>query len=180
MSDGGAAQIEAQLVELVPVVRKWLYRLLGPGPDFDEGVQDALVELARALPAFEGRSAITTYAHPIVLRAGYRILSRRTRARRSDGDEALERIPGGDDPEERVHRRRQLERVHAVLDQLPDAQRVAFVLCAVERLPHDEAARLEGVSLETMRKRLVRARAELGRLLRSDPELAAMLGRGEG
>ncbi len=175
-----AAVIEEDLVRLVPKVRAWLYRLLGPGPDFEDAVQDALVELARALPRFEGRSALTTYAHPIALRAGYRTLARRAERARLVDDASGERAVASDDPESQAHRRRQLERLHGVLDRLPDAQRVAFVLCAVERISHEEAASLENVSVETLRKRLVRARQELARRLKADPELVAMLRGGEG
>jgi RNA polymerase sigma-70 factor (ECF subfamily) len=174
--DGAATQsTEDQLVQLVPAVRRWLYRLLGPGPDFDDAVQEALVEVARALPRFEGRSKLTTYAHPIVMRAGYKVIERRKKRRKEEGDAILERTAADDDPEERVHRRAQLERLHRVLDQLPESQRGAFVLVNVERLSHEEAAELEGVNLETLRKRLTRARAELARRLAADPELVAML-----
>jgi RNA polymerase sigma-70 factor (ECF subfamily) len=172
-------RIEAWLVELVPVVRRWLHRMLGPGPDFDDAVQEALVELARALRRFEGRAALTTYAHPVVLRTGYRFIARRKARRREDDDAVLEHVDAGEDVESRAHRRRQIERLHAVLDELADGQRMAFVLCAVERMSHEEAAALEGVSLETLRKRLVRARQELARRLAADPELVAMLRGGD-
>jgi RNA polymerase sigma-70 factor (ECF subfamily) len=174
--DGAATQsTEDQLVELVPAVRRWLYRLLGPGSDFDDAVQEALVEVARALPRFEGRSKLTTYAHPIVMRAGYKVIERRKKRRKEEGDAVLEHTAASDDPEDRAHRRAQLERLHRVLDQLPESQRGAFVLVNVERLSHEEAAELEGVSLETLRKRLTRARSELARRLAADPELVAML-----
>lgn len=175
---GAATQsTEEQLIELVPLVRRWLYRLLGPGSDFDDAVQEALVEVARALPRFEGRSRLSTYAHPIVQRTGYKVIARRKKRRQEDSDAVLEHAPAADDPEEQVHRRQQLARLHRVLDQLPEAQRGAFILCNVERLSHEDAAAREGVALETLRKRLARARGELARLLSADPELAAMLRR---
>lgn len=163
--------LEATLTELVPVVRKWMWRLLGPSQAYDDAVQDALVELARALPRFEGRSSVTTFAHPVVVRTAYRYM----RARGAPSDADIDRLPSADDPERRAVQRQQLERLHRVLGQLPEKQRVAFVLCAVERLPHAEAARIEGVSLETLRARLKRARAELARRLKADPELVDRL-----
>jgi RNA polymerase sigma factor (sigma-70 family) len=168
--------LEATLTSLVPAVRRWVYRALGPGPDFEDAVQDALVELAKALPRFEGRSQVTTFAHPVVVRTTYRYLARR-RERASHGHE-IEHATSGDDPERRAAKREQLERLYRVLDRLPDRQRMAFVLCAVERIPHEEAAVMEGVSLETLRQRLKRARAELARRLKADPELERAL-RGE-
>ncbi len=174
--DGATSQSrEDELVALVPAVRRWLYRLLGPGPDFDDAVQEALLEVARALPRFEGRSKLSTYAHPIVMRAGYKVIERRKKRRAEQDDAVVERVSADDDPEERVHHRAQLARLHRVLDQLPESQRGAFVLVNVERLSHEEAAECEGVSLETLRKRLTRARAELARRLAADPELVSML-----
>jgi len=165
--------VEETLTALVPTVRKWMWRLLGPRDAFDDAVQDALVELAKALPRFEGRSSVTTFAHPIVVRTAYRYM--RARPEQTGVPETLERAASGDDPERRAAGREQLERLHRVLQQLPLKARVAFVLCAVQRVPHAEAAAIEGVSLETLRARLKRARSELARRLRADPELSARL-----
>lgn len=170
--------VEATLIDLVPSVRAWIWRLLGPRSDFDDAVQDALVELARALPRFEGRAKVTTFAYPIVIRTAYRYMRPR---RESPLDiEGMEHIAGDDDPEQRVAKREELVRLHRVLSQLPEKPRVAFVLCSVERLSHAEAADIEGVSVDTMRARLKRAKTELARRLRADPELSAMLPRGRG
>ncbi|MBX3269252.1 MAG: sigma-70 family RNA polymerase sigma factor [Sandaracinaceae bacterium] len=173
-AEPGAAplDLEVTLTELVPVVRAWMWRLLGPRVDYDDAVQDALIELAKALPSFEGRSKVTTFAHPIVVRTAYRYMRAPREVAPSDPDT----VAGTDDPERRVAHRQELDRLHRVLGQLPETARVAFVLCAVERLAHEEAAAIEGVSVETLRARLKRAKAELARRLRADPELASMLG----
>ncbi len=163
---------ERALTELVPTVRRWMWRLLGPREGFEDAVQDALVELARALPRFEGRSSLTTFAHPVVVRTAYRHMRPAGAPRMVD---AIDQVTSGDDPERRAAGRQQLERLHRVLAQLPEKQRVAFVLCAVERVSHARAAEIEGVSIETLRARLKRARAELARRLKADPELAERL-----
>ena len=49
----GSADADA-LVALLPKVRRWLHRLLGPGAALDDVTQDALIEIARALPRFRG------------------------------------------------------------------------------------------------------------------------------
>lgn len=171
------AELEEALVELVPTVRRSVWRLLGPRADFEDVVQDALVELAKALPGFEHRAKLSTFAFTIVTRTAYRHLSRRREESTEPAD--LERLADFDDPERRAAERQQLERLHRVLDRIPERQRVAFVLCAVERVPHAEAAEIEGVSVETLRARLKRAKSELARRLRADPELRAMLPGGE-
>ncbi len=57
---------------LLPRVRGWLYRLLGGSADLDDATQDALAEIARFLPRFEGRSSLATAAHRITVRVAYR------------------------------------------------------------------------------------------------------------
>ena len=46
---GDPAAIAALLGELVPRVRAWLYRLLGPRPDLDDATQEALTAIVLSL-----------------------------------------------------------------------------------------------------------------------------------
>ncbi|MBX3250517.1 MAG: sigma-70 family RNA polymerase sigma factor, partial [Myxococcales bacterium] len=76
------------LVRLTPRLKGWLFRMLGPRFDLDDALQDALVELARAIPRFDGRSRFETYAYRIVVRA-----ASRHRRRHRPAHEALELVP---------------------------------------------------------------------------------------
>jgi RNA polymerase sigma factor (sigma-70 family) len=164
------AELERTLAALLPRVRKWLYRALGPDGPLDDAAQDTLIELARALPKFEARSSLETFAHRITLRVAYRYYGRARRLR------AL--VPGGHEPLEleRVEsaarqpdalsaEREALTRLHRYLSKLPEKRRTAFVLCAIEGLEPHEAAALVGTSAGSMRARYMHARDELARLL---------------
>ena len=59
---------------LLPKVRGWLYRLLGGSANLDDATQEALSEIARFLPRFEGRSSLRRAAHRITVRVAYRYL----------------------------------------------------------------------------------------------------------
>lgn len=162
--------LERLLILLLPRVRVWTFRLVGPRADLDDVVQDALTELALALPRFEGRSKLTTFAHRVVVRAACRAWGKRSRR----AEVALELVPATgpeSDPEARATGREALRRLYRALERLPEKRRVAFVLCAVEGLLPHEAAELEGTSGEAMRSRLMHARQELAALLRDDPYL---------
>jgi len=82
-------------------------------------------------------------------------------------DRALE-VP--DPTEEPVH---QMERVRLrgeiakALDQLPDAQREAFLMHYVEELPYETMADLLGASVSALKMRVLRARETLGAALRN-------------
>lgn len=155
-------------------VRLRLHRLLGPRADLDDAVQDALIEIAAALPSFEGRSTLRTFAARITVRVAYRYFGR-------PHHEPLElaAVASGDDPEDRVARRQTLRRMARCLEKLSEKRRVAFVLCCVEGFSPREAAEIEGVSSLVMRTRLFQARGELERLMKGDPFFDSMGERSE-
>jgi len=159
--------IDRVLRELFPEVRRWMFRQLGPRPELEDAVQDALSEIASALHRFEGRSSLATLAHRIVLRTSYRYYKKAKRPR------PVQRVDivADDDPEARVRARAALRRLHSALEQLPARRRAAFVLCAVEGFDPREAAEVMNVSPNAMRSLLCRARAQLEDILEGDDEL---------
>jgi RNA polymerase sigma-70 factor (ECF subfamily) len=171
-----ARLIERVLRELLPLVRRWAFRLLGPHPELDDAVQDALSEIAGALHRFEGRSSVATLAHKIVLRRSYRFFRRRSgwSADSIDLDELEDDEP---DPEKRALAREIATRVYACLESLPPLRRAAFVLCAIEGMGPTEAAEIAGCSPVAMRSRLHHARAELEARMREDELLAPLFAR---
>jgi RNA polymerase sigma-70 factor (ECF subfamily) len=173
---GDAGAVRATLVELLPLVRRWLVRLLGRSPELDDATQEALTEIARFLPRFEGRSKLTTAAHSITARVAYRYFG-------SAKEVALESVPELVDPsahvDARVAAREALARLQRCLRRLPAKRRAAFVLCAIEGLTPSAAAAIAGTTAIAMRCRLTFARREVARMLKGDPYLAQWL-RAEG
>lgn len=166
--------VERLVRELLPVVRKWLFRLLGPSPELDDAVQDALSEIASALHRFEGRSSVRTLAHTITLRTSYRHFRRRGAWDLELIDESFE-DQRSSDPETTTLDREVLARVYGMLERLPAQRRAAFILCSVEGMAPAEAARIAGCSGVAMRSRLFHARAELDRMMSEDELLAPMV-----
>lgn len=154
---------ERALALVVPIVRATVYRMLGPRLSRDDVVQDALIEVARALDRFEGRASLTTYARTITVRVVYRALSR---ARATDltmcEDEHVATDPT---PEAELVQRQALARLHRCLRRLPENRRTAFILCGLEEMSPHAAAELTGVSPGAMRARYMHARRELARML---------------
>jgi RNA polymerase sigma-70 factor, ECF subfamily len=170
------AAIARALRELLPRIDGWMLRLLGSRPDLEDAVQDALVELTRALPRFEGRSQLSTLAHTVTVRVAYRYYGRRAR----QAETSLELVPPPADlvdPESRAASREALRRLYRCLEKLPKKQRTAFVLCAVEGMQPAEAAQVAGIGALSMRSNLFHARRQIARMLGADPVVAALLGR---
>jgi RNA polymerase sigma-70 factor (ECF subfamily) len=65
---------------------------------------------------------------------------------------------------ERARLRGEIERA---LEQLPDAQREAFLMHYVEELPYETMADLLGASVSALKMRVLRSRVALGAALRN-------------
>lgn len=170
----GSAAADA-LVALLPKVRRWLHRLLGPGAALDDVTQDALIEIARALPSFRGDSAIDTFAYRITIRVASKALKRRR-----DPEVSLELVPPQPDeidPESRLAHRELLRALYRALDELPTRRRLTFVLCELEGMTPTEAAAVLGERASTVRSRLRRARDTVTERLRNDHNLSWIGGR---
>lgn len=167
---------EAVLRDLLADARRWIARYAGPRADLDDLVQEAMIELVVALERFRGDSSVRTYAHRIVLRTTARELKkRRARRERIELVAEVDREAHGD-PERALADRQAMARFYDALLSLSDKRRNAFVLCAIERLAHEEAAAIEDVSVETLRARLKHARRDLEVALAGDPLLGRYVG----
>lgn len=141
-------------------------RTLGDREEAADALQDALVSAYRAAGRFEGRAAVTTWLHRIVVNACL------DRARRKAARPAVplpedldQRIPApaGEDP---AVRRETREILLKALATLPAEQRAALVLVDMEGYPVEEAARVLEVAPGTIKSRCARGRAKLLPLVR--------------
>lgn len=156
------AEHERALLALLPMLRNFLFRLLGPRADLEDACQDALIALSSALPRLQDTTQTPSFVKTICVRVAYRYYGRRARLEPLEAE-----CHAGEGPlaDEALARRRTLIRLHRCLEKLPSKRRTAFVLCAIEGLSPQEAAALEGVSPGSMRARYMHAREELQRLL---------------
>ncbi|MGE0550626.1 MAG: RNA polymerase sigma factor [Kofleriaceae bacterium] len=161
------------LAALLPKVRRWVHRILGPNSALDDVAQDALIEIAKALPAFRGDSAVDTFAYRITIRVATKALRRRR-------DEIpLELVPPQADhidPESQLAHRELMRALYRALDELPTRLRLTFVLCELEGMTPTEASVVLNEGAATVRSRLRRARESVTEKLRADHRLAWLEG----
>jgi RNA polymerase sigma-70 factor (ECF subfamily) len=164
-------------------------RVLGNPEDAEDAVQDGLLSAYRNLPRFEGRSQFSTWLTRIVINAA--LMRRRSRNARPaiSLDEpprehelpAVERFADhGPTPEQEYQRRELHEMIRENLDELSPLLRTAFVLREVQGFSTGEAAEKLGVTENTLKARLWRARQQmadrLNRRMRRDYDESAMNG----
>ena len=159
--DGIAA--EAAFAVLVtrhgPMVRRLCRATLADSNDVDDAFQATFLVLARKARAIREPDRLASWLHGTALRASRKLRdqsARRARLRSRLGAIPPER-PGGDPAPEEV-RREEARAVHEELARLPGSCRDAAILCDLDGLTHDEAARRLGCSERTLRRRLSHAR----------------------
>jgi RNA polymerase sigma-70 factor, ECF subfamily len=154
---------EALFRRYASMVNGLAYRLVGRDADLDDLVQDSFTEAWRSLGRLDAPQAFGAWLGSIVVRTAHKMLRRRrllTRLgfRRRDPVEFENLISPGAPPDARA----ELLAVYRLVEKLPSTTRVALLLRRVEGLPLDEIARLLGVSLATVKRRLAEAERQLG------------------
>ncbi|MEY4578720.1 MAG: hypothetical protein RL701_3423 [Pseudomonadota bacterium] len=145
-----------------------LRRFVVREPDAMDQAQRVFLIVHAKLPEFEGRSRLTTWLFAICQRVAsdYRRSAaiRREIATDARDIEGFEVSQQASTSSVDVERRQRV--AEAILDKLPEAQRVVFVLFELEELSGDEIAALLGVPVGTVRSRLRLARELFGREVR--------------
>ena len=171
---GDAQALELLLAGLVPQVHRWAYGVAGPHADLQDLTQEALIELAVALPTFRGDSSLKTFARRVVVRTVWRSFKKRRRLQLRPLFDAAEPMTVVD-PEARAMGSRGLQRLYRCVEKLPEKRRMAFALCGIEGMTPTEAGEALGLPSTVVRARLKHARKELARMLQHDPYLAALM-----
>ena len=173
---------EAAFVELV---NRYQLRLLGLAQATvssravaEEVIQDTWLAVVRGIERFEGRSSFKTWLFRVMLNRARSAAGREQRAGRPEEDVELRfdrnghwstpPAPWSDRVEDHVVARQLAERVHALLPQLPDAQRQVVILRDIEHLEADDVATLLGISDGNQRVLLHRGRTRLRALLAAE------------
>ena len=151
-------------------------RVLGNAEDAEDALQDGMLSAYRNLKRFEGRSQFSTWLTRIVINAA---LMRRRSAKarpavsldetpREDELPATERYAdNGPNPEQVFANTEIREMINENLDELSPLLRTAFVLREVQGFSTGEAAKKLGVTENTLKARLWRARHQLAERLGS-------------
>jgi RNA polymerase sigma-70 factor (ECF subfamily) len=154
----------ARLVDRhLPRLHGLAFRALGVRAEAEDVTQETLLRAWRQLPTWKpGDAQFSTWLQRVALN----LVNDRLRARREQvpvDEVALE--SGGPGPEQLESQRQREARVRVALQQLPERQRDAMLLCHFEGLGNIEAAAALEVSVDALESLLARARRGLRALL---------------
>jgi RNA polymerase sigma-70 factor, ECF subfamily len=177
-STGAIAQL---LRRVAPEMSRVVRGVMGPySSDVDDALQQSLIALIHALPAFRGECAPAGYACRIAFRTA---LAVRHRARRSELSlDTLENridqntVDEGISPTALLEATRRTALVRNLLGEIPIEQAEALALRTMLGWSLEEIAHTSGAPVNTVRSRLRLAKEALRRKIVSDPVLAEELG----
>lgn len=152
-------------------------RIMKDPASAEDATQDAFISAYKAIKSYRGGS-FKSWLLRIVTNTCYDELRRRKRRPQSSLDEITDENPSvsfmADNQPGPEQHRQQVELVDAVkrcMDELPDDQRIAAVLCDIEGRDYQEIADITSVSLGTVKSRISRARGKLRDCLQGFREL---------
>jgi RNA polymerase sigma-70 factor (ECF subfamily) len=177
----GDTSATARLLRIVaPEMFRVVRGVMGPySSDVDDALQQSLVALIQALPAFRGECAPAGYACRIAFRIALAMRKRAHVSRgRYDASTDTDLLPHSEPPGSEADARRRTEVVRALLDRIPSEQAEALAMRTMLGWSIEEIATASGAPINTVRSRLRLAKEALRRHIEADPSLADELGVG--
>ena len=165
--DGNADAFEVLVQRHGARVYNLCLRILGDPDEAADVSQDTFLAAIRKLSGFRGDSAFTTWLHRVTVNACYDSLRRKRRrpllqiVRDEDDERPETSLPAPDHADEVVF---SVDVARALLE-VPEEFRVVLVMADVQDLPYDEIARVLEIPVGTVKSRVFRGRAALGRAL---------------
>jgi RNA polymerase sigma-70 factor (ECF subfamily) len=167
-SSGNPGAFRAFVEHYQVMVFALLSRLTGRGPHVEDLAQETFVRAHRALPGFDaaGSARLSTWLLTIGTRVAIDV---RRRSGRSEAHvrELLQSAPapGPASPEQLCGRAELMSAIQRAAAELPEDQRIAFVLSEFHDFDLAEIAEALGIPESTVKTRLFRARRKLARAL---------------
>jgi RNA polymerase sigma factor (sigma-70 family) len=151
------------------MVFRTVLRITQNRDDADDVLQDSWMRAFTHIGAFDGRSAFSTWVTRIAINSALTMIRRRRKQREFSLDDPIdpgnrriaEMLEPSRNPEERYLETERLRLVRQAIKRLPSKLRTAIEIRQSHDGPMSELAMLAGVSVPTMKSRLVRARFRL-------------------
>ena len=160
--DVGPLDFQTVYDEFHAKIHRYLEHMVGPA-DCDDVTQDVFAKVSVGLAQFRGEASLSTWIYRIATNAANDRL--RSRASHPQADVPIDDAPPVEDHapgvEQRLVRRAMNACIGAYIERLPASYRSVVVLSEHEGLTNAEIAETLGVTLDTVKIRLHRARARL-------------------
>lgn len=155
--------VRDHLAEQIAGLRRYAYALTGGQQEAEDLVQDTLVRALAAASSFRAGGNLRAWLFSIMHNAFVSGVRQRRAPMVELNDEAT---AVAQPPAQLV--RLEVRDVLAALARLPEAQRAALSLIALQDFSYEEAARIQGIPIGTLMSRLARGREALRQLMQGE------------
>jgi RNA polymerase sigma-70 factor (ECF subfamily) len=165
-----AGDFEGDVSRYSPVLFRIALKRLRNVEDAEDAVQDALLSAHKYMGQFQGRSQFSTWLTRIVINTALMKLRSRSRrelvsldhsAENGNANFAEEIVDARPNPEVICAQSEMEERIHCALRSIAPKLRIAFQMRELAGMSTKETANALGISVNTLKSRMVRARAAL-------------------
>ncbi len=154
-----------------PMVFRFLHRALGAFGEAEDLTQEVFLHVFSKVRGLRNRYALRSFVLSVAIRT-LKWEIRRRRIRRIFQVSGYDNLPEPAVDALDAESRQAVRRLYAILEHLSAQERAAFVLRHIEQMTLDEVGEALGVSLATVKRRLVRATRLVSHEMDLDPSLA--------
>lgn len=155
----------ALVQQIMPMTYRVAFRMLRDAEEAEDVTQETFLRLWKALPDWQPRAKLSTWACTVALN----LCRDRLRKKKPMLMDALpEQTDPSLRPEEALASQQFADRLDQHISALPERQREALMLCAIEGFGNQDAAQMMNISVRALESLLARARRSLRHMLGTD------------
>ncbi len=149
-----------------------VYRILGPGFDVDDIIQQVFIKVFKSLPSFKGLSSLDTWIYRITSKVCTDQLRKKYRKRQLDiidgSDEMIDYVaaPSKYNPDKNMEHQELSKQVFEALEKLSVEKKTVVVMFEMEQMSLEQIADILDLPVGTVKSRLFHARRDLERFLK--------------
>lgn len=145
--------------------------LLHNKEDAEEITQDVFIKVFQSLSTFNGNAAFSTWLYRIAINMSLNYLKKKKRSQFWVGLSELIQLPSNEKQVEVVlSEKSEQSIIQSAIDNLPEKQKLAFVLAKYEELPQKQVAEILNISEGAVEQLLIRAKTNLKKRLEKELE----------
>lgn len=138
--------------------------------DAEDLSQEVFVEIYKSISGFKGQSKLSTWIYRIAVTKSLELIRYRKRKKRvgffqAVSDEHFDSPDYFNHPGVLLENKERTQTLFKKIDELPENQRISFVLHKIEHMPHKEIAEIMNLSISAVESLLHRARKNLKKKL---------------
>ncbi|MFN8360149.1 MAG: RNA polymerase sigma factor [Candidatus Kapaibacterium sp.] len=149
------------------------YRFLLDRQDAEDIAQEVFIEVYQSIHTFRGDAALSTWMYRIAVTKCLDELKKRKRAKRITSigkmlglDSIAEWIAGGREADASLREADTFQEITAILDTLPDNQRIAFTLSKIDGYSNAEIADIMKTTTIAVESLIYRAKQRVGKAIK--------------